>query len=322
MPHGAKQYEREQITMLTFDDSYFLGETRDGFYIEPMMKCAWATQLEVMCVIKQICEKYDIPYFAYYGTLLGTIRHKGFIPWDDDMDICMLRKDYQRFLEVAPRELTGEYHINSPYTQDEYTYVFSRILNASSISYDPSRLSQFHRCPYIVGVDIFPLDALPTNPSEESLLNQLIYILISVVGRYDDNPEDIMAMLPELEQLCNIKLDTQRSIKNQLLRIADSLCQTYNTSDSSIISYIPEDSQKSIHLQRKWFDSYDYLPFENIFLPVPKNYDAILTALYSDYMTPIQHCAGHDYPFYKKQITAMAQTITQRIINGEKPFTF
>ena len=131
-----------------------------------------------------------------------------------------------------------------------------------------------------------------------------------------------MAMLPELEQLCNIKLDTQRSIKNQLLRIADSLCQTYNTSDSSIISYFPEDSQKSIHFQRKWFDSYDYLRFENIFLPVPKNYDAILTALYSDYMTPIQHCAGHDYPFYKKQITAMAQTITQRIINGEKPFTF
>lgn len=70
MPHGAKKYEGEQITMLTFDDSYFLGETRDGFYIEPMMKCAWAAQLEVMCVIKQICEKYDIPYFAYYGTLL------------------------------------------------------------------------------------------------------------------------------------------------------------------------------------------------------------------------------------------------------------
>ena len=111
--------------MLTFDDSYFLGETRDGFYIEPMMKCAWAAQLEVMCVIKQICEKYDIPYFAYYGTLLGTIRHKGFIPWDDDMDICMLRKDYQRFLEVAPRELTGEYHINSPYTQDKYTETVS-----------------------------------------------------------------------------------------------------------------------------------------------------------------------------------------------------
>lgn len=56
MPHGAKQYEGEQITMLTFDDSYFLGETRDGFYIEPMMKCAWAAQLEVMCVIQHICK--------------------------------------------------------------------------------------------------------------------------------------------------------------------------------------------------------------------------------------------------------------------------
>ena len=62
--------------MLSFNDSYFLGETRDNFYIEPMMKCVWAAQLEVMCVIQQICEKHNIPYFADWGTLLGAVRHK------------------------------------------------------------------------------------------------------------------------------------------------------------------------------------------------------------------------------------------------------
>lgn len=322
MPHGTKQYKGEQITMLTFDDSYFLGETREGFYIEPMMKCVWAAQLEVMCVIQQICEKYNIPYFAYYGTLLGAVRHQGFIPWDDDTDICMLREDYQRFLKVAPLELTGEYHINSPYSEESYNYVFSRILNATSISYDYSRLSQFHRCPYIIGVDIFPLDTVTTNPDEESILYQLIHILISAVNQYDDKPEEVISMIPDLEKLCNIKLDTSRCIKNQLLRIADSLCQIYNGSNSSFISYIPEDSQKDIRLQREWFNTYDYLPFENILIPVPKQYDDILTALYGDYMTPVQNCAGHDYPFYKKQTNAMAKHITQTIMDGKKPFIF
>ena len=94
--------------MLTFDDSYFLGETRDGFYIEPMMKCAWAAQLDFMCVIKQICEKYDIPYFAYYGTLLGTIQHKGFIPWDDDIDLYIPRADYNRMLQLATNRTIGK----------------------------------------------------------------------------------------------------------------------------------------------------------------------------------------------------------------------
>ena len=306
--------------MLSFDDYYFLGETRVGFYIEPMMKCAWAAQLEVMCVIQQICEKYDIPYFADWGTLLGAVRHKGFIPWDDDMDICMLRKDYQRFLEVAPRELTGDYHINSPYTQNEYSFVFSRFLNASSISYDPSRQYQFHRCPYIVGIDIFPLDTLPADPNEVSIFKHLVAILVSAVGNYDDHPETVIQMVPELEELCGIKINPQQNIKNQLLRVADALCQTYNSSDSNIIAYIPENTQKPIHLQREWYQSCEYLPFENIVLPVPKNYDAVLTTLYGDYMTPVRNSAGHDYPFYKKQTTAIADTLTKKIMNGETPF--
>lgn len=320
MPHGAKQYEGEQITMLTFDDSYFLGETRDGFYIEPMMKCAWAAQLEVMCVIQHICKKYDIPYFADWGTLLGAVRHGGFIPWDNDIDICMFRDDYQRFLAIAPKELPTEYHINNAYTEEEYSFVFSRLLNASTISYDSKRLSQFHRCPYIVGIDIFPLDTLPLSQNEESVLNQLIALLVTTVGRYDEAPETMKSIVPQLEELCGLKFDPRKSLKNQLLRTADKLCQIYNGTDSSLISYIPENAQKAIHLRKEWYQSCKYLTFENIILPVPQNYDAVLTQLYGDYMTPVQNTAGHDYPFYKKQTNSVIEKITEKISNGEKPF--
>ena len=73
--------------MLRFPKEYFKGEIRDGFYIEPLMKHAWAAQLEVLHKIDAICNEYDIPYFADWGNLLGTDRHKGIIQWDDDIDI-------------------------------------------------------------------------------------------------------------------------------------------------------------------------------------------------------------------------------------------
>ena len=78
--------------MLQFEDSFFEGETRHDFFIEPMMKRAWAASMEVLAEIDRICKKHEIKYFAYWGTLLGAVRHKGFIPWDDDIDIAIDRK--------------------------------------------------------------------------------------------------------------------------------------------------------------------------------------------------------------------------------------
>ena len=72
--------------MIDFSEEFFEGETRDGFYIEPMMKHAWAAQMEVYMEIAEICNRHGIQYFADWGTLLGAVRHHGFVPWDDDME--------------------------------------------------------------------------------------------------------------------------------------------------------------------------------------------------------------------------------------------
>ena len=76
--------------MLQFPKNYFQDETVDGFHIEAMMKCAWAAQLEVLEALRELCEEYQITYFADWGTLLGAVRHQGFIPWDDDMDLAIV----------------------------------------------------------------------------------------------------------------------------------------------------------------------------------------------------------------------------------------
>ena len=89
------------------DIDFFRDEVRNGFYIPTAIKQAWAAELEVLQVIDQICAKHGIEYFAEYGTLLGAVRHGGFVPWDDDLDICMMREDYNRFRAVADRKTIG-----------------------------------------------------------------------------------------------------------------------------------------------------------------------------------------------------------------------
>ena len=97
--------------MVYFPDNYFEKEIRNGFEVSSMMKRAWAGQIEVLSVIREICERHNILWFADYGTLLGAVRHKGFIPWDDDMDIGMTRDNLNNFIKYAKDELPDEYKL-------------------------------------------------------------------------------------------------------------------------------------------------------------------------------------------------------------------
>ena len=82
---------------MDFTVDFYRDEVRCGFYIPTAVKQAWAANLTVLSEIDRICEKYGIRYFADWGSILGAVRHGGYVPWDDDLDICMLRDDYTRF---------------------------------------------------------------------------------------------------------------------------------------------------------------------------------------------------------------------------------
>ena len=88
---------------------FFKEEIREGFTVSAEMKKVWAVEMKVLSFVISVCKKYDIPYFADYGTLLGTVRHKGFIPWDDDIDICLKRSDYMRLIEAFKKENNTDY---------------------------------------------------------------------------------------------------------------------------------------------------------------------------------------------------------------------
>lgn len=288
---------------MEFPNSFFEDEVRDGFYVSSIMKRAWAAQIEVLEVIDHICKKYNIQYFAQWGTLLGAVRHHGFIPWDDDLDICMKRPDFNRFIEVAPQELTGEYSILSIANDEEFEDYLIRVLNTRKIHLDDEFLDEFHEFPYVAGVDIFPWDYLSRKEEEDEFQRQMITIVNTVAKVLQDGVDvrDARENLREIESLCNILFNRNKSIPQQLRMLCDRLCSMYEEREADYITLMPLWSKgKDYKLPKNYFEDFVMMPFENTSIPVPIEYDAILKRSYGNYMQPVHTWDSHDYPFYCK----------------------
>ena len=97
-------------------EDFFKEEVKCDYLISETQKMVWAMQLDLYLVFEEICKKYGLKYFVMYGSLLGAVRHNGFSPWDDDVDVAMPREDFDVFLRVAPKELDEPYALQDPYT--------------------------------------------------------------------------------------------------------------------------------------------------------------------------------------------------------------
>lgn len=290
---------------MEFPKDYFLGEERDGFYITSMMKKAWAASIEVMEEVKKLCKKHNIQLFCDYGTMLGAVRHQGFIPWDDDIDLVMKRKDYNKFLSVA-HELPQNYRVINMYTEPTYTEMLTRVVNSSKISFEKEHLEKFHGCPYVVGVDIFPLDFISPNPQEDEMISNLLMIVLGQAENIDSDqisPEEKEWLICQIENLCNAKIDRNKPIRNQLMIIGDKLCQLYSEEEANEITAMIKRTRRPKYRMDKACYAYSIdMPFENTTVPVPVGYETSLRTNYgANYMTPINKKASHDYPFYKEQ---------------------
>lgn len=305
---------------MEFEESYFKGEEREGFFVEEKMKRAWAAQIEIIKEIERICEKHGINYFAGFGTLLGAVRHKGFIPWDDDTDIFMLRDDYGRFCKIVQQEAPKGYELLNPYTTQGYREVFARLVNSRTVSFAQERLRRFHGCPYVVGVDIFPLDFLPREQEAAKLQRSLYKYVQQVHDRAKKNEEIQQEWLAQIEDLCKIKIDRGKPLAQQLLVIMDRLSSLYHRDESDEVAFMYIYMDGGIRkMKKEWFDKVVWLPFENTQIAVPQGYDGCLRALYGDdYKIPIR-TARHEYPFYAKQDRIIIQAAQNR--QGAQPGT-
>ena len=121
---------------------------------------AKAVMVEILKDVDTLCSKHDINYWLDFGTLLGAVRHKGFIPWDDDIDITMPRDDYNRFIEIALRELEPKYFIQLKRTDKSYTRDWLKIRDRNSVFLEYGTLDKCDFNKKGIFIDVFPLDRI------------------------------------------------------------------------------------------------------------------------------------------------------------------
>ena len=229
--------------------------------------------LELLWEFDRICKKHNIPYVVFCGTALGAVRHKGFIPWDDDLDVSMLRADYERFLKVAPDELKEEYYLQAEFTE-HWNMHFSKLRKNNTTfleKYHPKD-KKTHQGIYI---DIFPCD----NAAEKEWVRKLQFYASRVALAntiYKRGYETTSKKKKLFMALCSML--PVKPFHRFAMGRKYSESQCVHTFLSCTSRY-----KKGVY-QRTWFTQTTELDFENMKVPVAENYDELLTVLYGDYM--------------------------------------
>lgn len=306
---------------MQFTKEFFEDEVREGFYVSGMMKREWAAQLEVLEDVAKVCEKHNIRWFADCGTLLGAVRHNGYVPWDDDLDICMLRDDYIRFNQIAKQELPSNYHIINLHTEEEFWEMLTRVNNGNKIHVDEEHLKKYHGFPYIAGIDIFPLDYVAPKKEEEELrvhMTEIVKYVIDTVNDENKDMEEMQGLLANVEELCAVKLDRSRPIKLQLYTIYEHLYSLYHAEESKEVVLMPYWIEHGNHkYPLEFFEQTIPLTFEGMNINAPAAYEGVLKIEYGDYMKCVRGVGEHDYPLYKAQEDKLISNV-----EGTYPFRY
>lgn len=244
--------------------------------------------LDIMDEVDRICTANKLTYYLAEGTLLGAIRHQGFIPWDDDLDIAMPRKDLELFLDLAPKELNENYCLECINTNDSYTYFFPKIWKKNTL-FEESSVKNNKKTG--IFIDIFPLDESNeysiTLEIRKKIINQLLLVgwckknpcwsrnrlLYSIIGKF-------------------LSYNSLNAIMKFVAKISLSNKSSHYVNFGSLYKLNKET------MPQKWFKDGVNMSFEGRLYKVPKEYQKVVETIYgSDFMQlpPIEKRRCH-YP--------------------------
>lgn len=255
-------------------------------------------ELDILLKVVTICNDFNLTYYISGGTLLGAVRHKGFIPWDDDIDIAMPRKDYEKFRTIASKKLPSGYLYRNFKNDTNLKICFSRVENSSVQVKDTSaRISEIRNA----WIDIFPLDGVPNNR------------LLRVLYKYKLLYLRLMVQYSQFSRIVNQNLPNRKIHERILIRIGgifpfekiictrkymnklDTELQRYSNNSDYYMNFLGIYKFSSVMKKEEIYQEGAEYEFEGHLFRGPKDFDKYLTQIYGNYMKlpPIEHRNKH-----------------------------
>lgn len=308
-------------------------EIRNGYVVSPKMKRVWAVQLDILSEISRIFKENNIRWWVSGGTLLGAIRHKGYIPWDDDIDIVVPRSDYDRLRIIGPRSFKYPLVYQDEFTEPGIMYGHAKIRNAeTTMITEKYIINNNGTCTFCQGifVDVFPLDNIPDSPEKENTWIKGINTVAVPAWRIRKYSH---RHIPDHDDIIDAQLALLNEIKrpNMLFELYEKQlgeyanCETYKT---CIYGLWRKDNRWIF--DNSCFRNTIYVPFEFLEVPIPKGYNSILTQLYGDWKVMRQERSMHSeingsfydpensYTNYVDKIHGINKELIKEIMNNNR----
>ena len=276
-------------------DKFFEDEIRCGFRVTTERKKIWAKEIEILEYFDNICKENHLNYVVGYGTLLGAARHKGFIPWDDDIDVTMMRDDYNRLQEIAPEVFEYPYSFQDS-SNSSFIMNFAKIRNEknSAIEFWNSKNDNQG-----IFIDVFPLDDV----EDGELFSNVFTAIEKELWECAYEPEVIKRRISENEN-CLVDKDVLKLLLSaspaEIIEQYEIFCMNH-FGKSKCVNYLSDEMYlvpKPKRLYKKWFDEVIYLPFEHLMVPAPKDYEQILTHYYGNWKEYKIGASAHEGKIY------------------------
>lgn len=252
-------------------------------------------QLDMLKEVDRVCKKNNIKYCIIAGTLLGAVRHKGYIPWDDDADVAMVREEYEKFRMAVKNDLESDKFFFQDYKNTEnYRWGYGKIRRKNT---ECIRLGQEHiNYPTGVFIDVFPLDNVPDN----CILRGFHNFVCTIIRKF------LWSEVGKVSEKNSIKRFFYKIMayvsKEKIFKKYEKLVQWSNkkvTKRVRILTF-PTPKKKCYGYFRKWYEELEDISFENYLFPAPKDYDEYLTFKFGEYLKlpPEKERCGHAYSKY------------------------
>ena len=267
---------------IKLDHSFFMPEERSGFYVSEQRKKIWAVELDLLHEFFSVCENYDIEAYAFAGTLLGAIRHKGFIPWDYDADVCMTRKNYEKLVAIANEVFKPPYFFQTARSDRCFFTSAARLRNSETTgiiawNYSPEYNNGIY-------MDCFVMDAVPQSKALFKMQQKELYFLQSLAKCY--KPNTVIDVKNEIGKHRFIKSIIKDIVSYEtILDFYDKISQHYNGKSNELALVSTAVFSEKYRCMEEELSGYNMTSFENIEIPIPLNADRILKYIYGDYMT-------------------------------------